>query len=80
MLCSVWKRSRFDFDFLVCNDDGVVYLSYNELRQILDNQHDPIEWISATRHRGEMYAVKGSNGRLDFKIGKSDFPDKLFRV
>ncbi len=66
------------FLLLVCNDDGVVCLSYAELKQLLNNQHDPIEWISATRHKREMYSVKGSNGGLDFKIGKNDFPKKLF--
>jgi hypothetical protein len=73
-------KSKFDrvFLLLVCNDDGVVCLSYSELKQLLDNQHAPIEWISATRHKREMYAVKGSNGELDFKIGKNDFPEKLF--
>jgi hypothetical protein len=66
------------FLVLVCNDDGVVCLDYLELKQILDNQLDPIEWISATRHKRQMYAVKGSNGKLDFKIGQNDFPEKIF--
>lgn len=66
------------FLILVCNDDGIVCLSYSELKKILDSHHDPIEWISATRHKREMYGVKGSNGTLDFKIGKSDFPEKMF--
>ncbi len=73
-------KSNFKTVFLVlvCNDDGVVCLSYPELKQILDNQHDPIEWISATRRKREMYSVKGSNGELNFKIGQSEFPNKLF--
>lgn len=62
---------------MVCNDDGIVCLGYEELRQILNNQHHPIEWISATRHKREMYAVRGSNGELDFKVGQNDFPGKL---
>lgn len=66
------------FLLLVCNDDGVVCLSYTELKKILDNQHNPIEWISATRHKREMYAVKGSNGELNFKVGQNDFPEKIF--
>ena len=72
------KHCERVFLLLVCYDDGVVCLSYQELKQILDNQHDPIEWISATRHKREMYAVKGSNGELDFKIGQNQFPAKLF--
>ena len=73
-------KSNFQkvFLVLVCGDDGVVCLTYSELKQLLDNQHDPIEWISATRHKREMYSVKGSNGELDFKIGQSEFPNKLF--
>ena len=73
-------KSSFEkvFLVLVCSDDGVVCLKYAELKQILDNQHEPIEWISASRHKREMYSVKGSNGQLDFKIGQSDFPTKLF--
>jgi len=65
------------FLILVCNDDGVVCLSYGELKQILDEQHDSLEWVSATRRPREMYAIKGSNGRLEFKIGANEFPSKL---
>jgi hypothetical protein len=66
------------FLVLVCNDDGIVCLSYEELKQILDDEHDPTEWVSATRHPREMYAVKGSNGSLEFKISAKQFPSKLF--
>jgi len=66
------------FLLLVCNDDGIVCLSYGELKQLLDNQHAPIERISATRHKRQMYAVRGSNGELNFKIGQNDFPGKIF--
>lgn len=55
----------------------MVCLSYLELKQFLDNQHDPIEGISATRHKREMYSAKGSNGELDFKIGQGEFPNKV---
>jgi len=68
------------FLVLVCNDDGIVCLSYAELKEILNDQHDPIEWISATRRKREMYSVKGSDGKLGFKIGPNDFPEKLFNV
>ena len=67
------------FLILVCNDDGVVCLSYSELKELLDSQHDAVEWMSATRHKREMYSVKGSNGELEFKIGQNDFPEKIFQ-
>jgi hypothetical protein len=65
------------FLLLVCNDDGIVCLSYSELKQILDEQHAPVEWISATRQKHKMYTVKSSNGKLGFKIGINDFPKKI---
>ena len=66
------------FVLLVCYDDGIVCLSYDEMKQILDAEYGEAEWISATRRRREMYSVKGSDGSLEFKIGHSDFPSKLF--
>lgn len=66
------------FLLLVCNDDGIACLSFQELKIILDYQHDNMEWISVVRHKRQMYTVKGSNGVLDFKIGQSDFPKKIF--
>jgi hypothetical protein len=66
------------FIVLVCNDDGVVCLNYAELKTLLDDQDENHQWISATRRKREMYSIEGSNGRLEFKVGKADFPDKLF--
>lgn len=67
------------FLLLVCNDDGIVAISFDELKQILNKQHDHVEWISVARGRREMYAVKGSDGELEFKVGKADFPVKIFK-
>ena len=74
-------RSKFGsvFLLLVCNDDGIVCLEYSELKQILDDQHRAIEWISASRRKRQMYSVKGPDGALKLKIGQGDFPEKIFR-
>jgi len=66
------------FIVLVCNDDGVVCLSYNEFKKILNDQCKGHQWVSATRHKREMYSIEGSNGHLESKVGKDDFPNKLF--
>lgn len=65
---------------LVCNDDGIVCLSFDELKIILDTQHEEVEWISIARGPREKYEVKGSDGKLKFKIGNSDFPDKVLKL
>jgi hypothetical protein len=66
------------FVVLVCNDDGLVCLAYDELLRIIDNEHEPVEWVSAARRARQMYAVKGSNGSLECKVGAAVFPQKIF--
>ncbi len=62
---------------LVCDDDGIVVLNYNEICQILDEHREPVEWISVARIKRKMYTVKGSDGELSLKVGKYDFPRKI---
>lgn len=57
---------------LVCRDDGVVGLSYEELRSIVEMESTPTEWVSAARRPREKYAIKGSLGKLPLKIGMAD--------
>lgn len=65
------------FVVLVCQKDGIVCLSYNELKKILDENYTQVEWISASRLKRESYNVKGSDGKLKFKITDSSFPKKI---
>jgi len=66
------------FLLLVCNDDGIVCLKYTELKQLLDDQHEDHEWVSVKRTKRQMYTVAGKDGKLQFKVGQNDFPQKLF--
>lgn len=63
---------------LVCNNDGIVILSFVDLMKVLDDNIKDAEWISVTRGKGKMYAVKGSDGKLEFKVGRNMFQQKLF--
>ena len=66
------------YTILVCNDDGIVCLSFDELKEVLDTEHDTVEWISVARGPREKYEIKGHDGKLRLKIGNSDFPAKIF--
>lgn len=68
------------FVLLVCGPDGIVTLSFEELKQILNDRHEQTEWISAARNPNKEYTIKGSDGSLDRKVGKNDFPQKLLRI
>lgn len=66
------------FLLLVCGEDGIVALSFDELKEILNETHEPLEWISVVRGKNTEYSIKGSDGLLGHKISRSDFPRKLF--
>ena len=72
-------KSELDdvFLILVCETDGIVALSFSEVKSILDENHLATEWVSVTRRKREQYTVKGSDGTLDFKVAESDFPMKV---
>ena len=61
---------------LVCGRDGVVGLKFDELKQILDSNHEDIEWISVSRRKKEQYKVTGTDGSLAFKVTQDDFIHK----
>lgn len=68
------------FIALVCKDDGIVCLSFDELKIVLNEIHDRHEWIKASRHSREKYQIKGSDGKLVFKIGANKFPGKVIEA
>lgn len=74
-------KEELDNVFIVflCHNDGMAVLSFTELKEILDEEHDDIEWVAIKRRRNEMYSVSGSDGKLKFKIGESDFPRKILQ-
>lgn len=67
------------FIIFVCNDDGIVCLSFDELKEVLDTEHCITEWVSIARGPREKYEVKGHDGKLRFKIGNSEFPEKIYK-
>ena len=65
------------FLVLVCGKDGIVALSFKELKNILDKVHEDTEWLRVSRHPGKMYTISGSDGKLKHKVGDNKFPDKI---
>jgi hypothetical protein len=68
------------FVVLVCNDDGAVVLAFDEFREVVKSGSTTGQWISAARNRGQMYLIKGSDGKLSFKVGKDEFSEKIFKL
>ena len=62
---------------LICHDDGVVGLNYDEFKILLKSENENVESIIIYRRPRKEYTVKGSDGKLKYKIGKKDFVNKI---
>ncbi len=80
-IVSLYNSKAKIYIVLVCNDDGICCLNFNEFKTIISykNKFYP-KWIRVSRRRGEKYYVTGSDGALKHKIGNSDYPEKLFNL
>ena len=54
--------------------DGIACVEYNYLKEILDENFEPVEWISVSRRLGTEYQIKGKDGKLKRKIPRNLFP------
>ena len=64
---------------LICNDDGICCLDFKEFSQLVFvGSSNQTKWIRVHRSPREKYTVTGSDGELRYKIGNSDFPEKIF--
>ena len=67
------------FIVLVCNDNGICCLNYQEFCTVISVESNFFpKWVKARRQKGEKYGVIGSDGKLTYKIGDSDFPQKIY--
>jgi hypothetical protein len=62
---------------LICHHDGVVGLTYEEFRSVLDSSCKGAEWICVSRKAREKYSINGSDGKLRYKIGEADLAQRV---
>ena len=65
------------FISLVCNNDGIVLLSFDELKKLLDENHQDNEAIRISRRHNEKYRISGSDSEDKIRIGQAEFPKKI---
>lgn len=65
------------FVALVAGDDGIACLSFIQVKNILDEQHGEVEWVSVSRKIRENYRVAGSDGRLGKPLARNSFPGSV---
>ena len=62
---------------LVCHYDGIVCVTYEELKEVLDDVFEETERVSIKRKSRGNYWVKGRDGRMEASITRSDLGKKI---
>ena len=65
------------FIILVNSNDGILSLSYEEFRKILDYNHEEAEGIRVSRKHKQSYRLSGRDGKLKYTIAPSSYPVKI---
>ena len=61
----------------VCGRDGIIALSFEEFRHLLDQNFEPQESVSIRRKHKEMYQINGRDGELTRKVGRNSLAKML---
>jgi hypothetical protein len=62
------------FIAFVAGDDGIACISYEQLKAILDENHEELEWVSVSRKIRENYRIKGNDGTLERPLPRNSYP------
>jgi hypothetical protein len=65
---------------LVCGSDGIVALSFAQVREVLDDQFEEQEAISIRRKLNRMYSVGGTDGKLSNKVARDSLVQHVSRI
>lgn len=66
------------FIAFVCGHDGVALISYQELKQLLDDDFEENERVSISRKPAGNYWLKGRDGKLEQYVTISDLGKKIY--
>ena len=62
------------FLVFVNGDDGIAGINFEQLKQILDHDHEEQEWVRVSRKLRETYRISGNDGKLDSALPKNSYP------
>jgi hypothetical protein len=65
---------------LICALDGIVSISYKDLKYLLDENYEDAEWIRLSRIGAKRYTVTGKNGLLPYKLTNKSFPGDIISI
>ena len=65
------------FTLLVTGSEGVACLSYQMLKEVLDEDFEESEWIRIKRKLSSQYEIAGKDGKLPKRLSLKAFPRSI---
>jgi hypothetical protein len=65
------------FSIFINGEDGYACVDYEELRELLDDHFEEVEWVRVQRKLRESYRISGSDGLRDKPLAQNAFPQKI---
>jgi len=76
-LAAIFRENGEVFSIYVAGEDGFACLSHKQLKEVLDENHEEVEWVSISRRLRENYRVAGTDGRREQTLAGNSFPQKI---
>ena len=67
------------FVAFVCGTDGIALISYDELKQLLDDNFEESERIGIKRKPKGNYWLKGRDGKLEKSVTNAELGVKIYK-
>lgn len=67
------------FVAFVCGTDGIALISYDELKQLLDDNFEQSERIGIKRKPKGNYWLKGRDGKLEKSVTNAELGEKIYK-
>ena len=76
-LKNIAKTTGDAFSVFINGEDGYACVDYQELRELLDDHFDEIEWVRVQRKLRESYRISGTDGARERPLAQAAFPQKI---
>ena len=64
----------------VCGQDGIVALSHDNFRNVLNENFESQESVIIKRRHAKMYQISGRDGKLGHKVGRNSLTEILYAI
>ena len=62
------------FSVFINGDDGYTCVNFADLRRVLDDEFDEVEWVKISRKLNSSYRISGKDGAHEKAVPQSSFP------